>query len=78
LAEHAALVRTLVAGQPDLTLEELTQELAKRGIRVGRSSVDRFLRACGLTFKKNRSTLPNSSGRTSRPPARLGVLANRF
>ena len=44
LAEHEAVVRELVAARPDLTLDELTQALADRGIQVGRSSVNRFCR----------------------------------
>jgi putative transposase len=77
LAEHEATVRELVAARPDLTIDELHQALEERGIQVGRSSVDRFLRKCGLTFKKSRSMRPNSSARTLRPPAWLGVLGNR-
>ena len=76
LAEHEAVVRELVATQPDLTLDELTQALADRGIRVGRSSVNRFLQACGLTFKKSRCMPPSSNGRMSRPRARLGGVAS--
>lgn len=78
LAEHDGLVRALVAEQPDLTLDELKQELENRGIRVGRSSVNRFLLIHKLTFKKSRFTPPSSNGRTSRLHARTGVLANRF
>jgi transposase len=77
LAGHELLVRELVATRPDLTLDELHEELDDRGIHVGRSSVNRFLRACGLTLKKSRFMPPSSNGRTSRPRARLGVLANR-
>ena len=62
LAGHEALVRSLVAVQPDLTLDELTQELADRGIRVGRSSVNRFLQRCDLTLKKSRFMPPSSDG----------------
>lgn len=76
LAEHEALVRALVAGRPDMTLDELQQELGERGIRVGRSSVNRFLLACGLTLKKSRFMPPSSNGRMSRPRARLGVLSS--
>ena len=78
LAEHEAVVRELIAAQPDLTLDELTQALADRGIQVGRSSVNRFVQACGLTFKKSRFTRPSNSGRMSRPRARLGVLASHI
>lgn len=52
LAGHEALVGELVAARPDLTLDELHGELGNRGIHVGRSSVNRFLQACGLTLKK--------------------------
>jgi len=52
LAAHDALVRELVAARRDMTLDELTLELEDRGIHVGRSSVNRFLKACGLTLKK--------------------------
>ena len=78
LADHEAMVRELVAARPDLTIDELHQALGKHGIQVGRSSVNRFLQKCNLTFKKSRSTRPNSNGRTLRPPARLGVLGNRI
>jgi transposase len=63
LAQHDELVRELVAAQPDMTLDELTDELEDRGIRVGRSSVNRFLKALGLTHKKSRCMPPNSNGR---------------
>ena len=76
LAEHEAQVRALVAGRPDMTLDELQQELGERGIRVGRSSVNRFLLACGLTLKKSRFMPPSSNGRMSRLRARLGVLSS--
>ena len=78
LAEHEARVRELVAARPDLTIDELHQVLEERGIQVSRSSVNRFLRKCGLTFKKSRSMQLSSSGRTSPPRARLGVLGNRI
>jgi transposase len=62
LAEHEELVRELVAARPDMTLDELTDEFGDRGIRVGRSSVNRFLKALGLTLKKSRYTPPSSNG----------------
>lgn len=63
LAVHETLVRELVAARPDMTLDELTHELEDRGIHVGRSSVNRFLKACGLTLKKSRCMRPSSSDR---------------
>lgn len=78
LAAHEAVVRELVAAQPDMTLDELTQALGERGIHVGRSSVNRFLQACQLTRKKSRFMPPSSNGRMSRPHARIGVPASRI
>ncbi len=77
LADHEGLVRELVAARPDMTLDELHEELGRRGIRVGRSSIGRFLLAGGLTLKKRRFMPPNSNGRTSRPRGRFGAPANR-
>jgi transposase len=64
LTEHE--VRALVAERPDLTMEELRDTLARRGIHVGRSSVDRFLKARQLTLKKI------AASRRARPPGRGG------
>ena len=78
LAEHETMVRELVAAQPDQTLDELTWQLQDRGIQVSRSAVNRFLKACGLTFKKSRSMLPSSNVRTSLRRARPGGLRSRI
>jgi putative transposase len=77
LADHEAVVRVLVAERPDLTLEELRDALAEGGVRVGRSSVDRFLKACKLTLKKSRSAPPSRAARTWRWRARPGARASR-
>jgi len=76
LADHEALVRTLITERPDLTLEELQEALAQQGIRVGRSSVDRFLKARGMTLKKSRSVLPSRTERMWQPRAKPGGRAN--
>lgn len=78
LAEHETMVHELVAAQPDQTLDELTWQLQDRGIQVSRSAVNRFLKACGLTFKKSRSMLPSSNVRTSLRRARPGGLRSRI
>ncbi len=52
LAAHEDLVRQLVAEQPDITLAELEDRLAKKKIRVGKSSISRFLHHLKLPFKK--------------------------
>ena len=51
MAGHEALVRQLVAKQPDITLAELVTQLAKK-ITIGKSSVSRFLHHLKLSFKK--------------------------
>jgi transposase len=77
LADHEAVVRALVAEHPDLTLEELRDELARRGIPVSRSSVDRFLKARQLTLKKSRCVPPNRTDRMWQRRAQRGRPANR-
>ena len=52
LAAHEGRIRELVAEQPDITLAELRATLAKEKVTVGQSSIFRFLRHLGLTFKK--------------------------
>src|ERR1700682_3114993 len=64
LAAHEALVRQLVAGQPDITLAELVDRLAKKKITVGKSSIARFLHHLKLPFKKK------SAGGRAGPPGR--------
>lgn len=53
LSEHEDTVVALVKATPDATLDELTALLKKRKIAASRSSVNRFLAAIGLSFKKN-------------------------
>jgi transposase len=53
LAAHEDLVRKLVAEQPDITLAELEDRLAKKKITVAKSSISRFLHHLKLSFKKS-------------------------
>jgi transposase len=53
LADHEQKVRELVDAESDRTLLELREQLAVDGIEVSKSALDRFLRAAGLTYKKN-------------------------
>jgi transposase len=77
LAAHGGLVRRLLIEQPDVTLEELGRRLAAEGVQVGRSSIDRFLKAIGLTRKKRRSMRPSRTGRTSPRREPRGVPGRR-
>jgi transposase len=55
LAKHEDAVRKLVAERSDATLMELKAQLAKAGIKVSKSALDRFLKHLGLGYKKNRA-----------------------
>jgi transposase len=54
LTGHREAVLTLIAHQPDLTLEEIRGALIERhGITVGLGTVSRFLAAHNITLKKS-------------------------
>ena len=63
LEDHAQRLLTLVAEQPDLTLDEVVCAMHKRGIPGSRSAVWRFFARHKITFKKK--------------PARGGATASR-
>ena len=77
LAEHEALVHRLVKAQPDMILDELREALGREGVRVGRTSVWRYLSAIGLTLKKRRSMPASRTGRMSPPRGKPGGRARR-
>jgi transposase len=53
LEPHAAWLLELVAQEPDLTLAEIVQRLWQdRQVRTTDSSVDRFFKRHGMSFKK--------------------------
>src|SRR3954464_8235750 len=54
LSDHRDAVLTLIAHQPDLTLEEIRSALIERhGITVGQGTVSRFLKSHNITLKKS-------------------------
>ena len=54
LERHAAALKRLVEGTPDLTLAELQSELQRRlGVRAGLSTIHNALRRIGLRHKKS-------------------------
>lgn len=58
-------VERRIAAQPDLTIDELTAELAaEHGVKVHRSSVGRLLLRLGLSHKKKTYKRLNRSART--------------
>jgi transposase len=71
LADHADLVHALLAATPDVTITELQTRLAADGIAVSPSAISRFLKACGLTRKKDRPRRRAGAPRRRRRPGRL-------
>jgi transposase len=64
----------LIAHQPDATLAELRERLARdTGVSVTAWAIAKALRELGLSFKKRRSAPPSRAGRTSPTPARRGA-----
>jgi transposase len=55
-------LKQFVADHPDATLEQIKKDLA---LDASISTVDRWLRKLGLSFKKSPSTLPSRTERTS-------------
>jgi transposase len=72
LEPHAAWLLELVDQESDLTLAEIVERLgADRGVRTTDSSVDRFFKRHGVTFKKNSARRRAGSARRGRGTARL-------
>ena len=53
LEAHRAFIAARIRQTPHVTLHQLKDELAARGIKVGHNTVWLFLRREGLRFKKN-------------------------
>src|SRR5271156_5224174 len=70
LEPHTALVKDLVAEQPDSPLAELQFRLAKEKVNVNQSGISRFLHHINLTFKKKAYTRRNKIGPTLPRPVR--------
>lgn len=76
LAAHAELVDRLLASKRDITLDELRRGLLGEGVAIGRSSIDRYLKAQGLTRKKRQRTPPSRSAPTLPPRVPLGAKSS--
>ena len=55
LVEHADWLLALIAGQADLTLEEINERIGERGVSTSVSSLWRFFNGRGISFKKKAS-----------------------
>ena len=52
LEKHAEFLLALIAGKPDLTLDEIVVAMRKRRIAGSRSAMWRFFARCNISFKK--------------------------
>jgi transposase len=55
LTQERAFILERIEAEPDLTVEELRDELRARGVRVGYGTVWRFFAREDITFKKKRA-----------------------
>ncbi len=55
LAGHEAWLHAVMTTEPDITLSELRDRLAAKGIAISRQSINDTLHALGYRYKKNRA-----------------------
>jgi transposase len=72
LVDHADWLLSLIAGQADLTLEEIHERIGERGVSTSVSSLWRFFDGRGISFKKKR---PRERATAPRRRPRAGDLA---
>lgn len=65
IESHASVILSLVDEIPDITLAELRQRLAERGIAAGIATLWRFFRRRRITLKKSRRMRPSRTVPTS-------------
>ena len=78
LAGHEDWLREVMASEPDITLSELQDRAAARGITISRESINDTLHALGYRYKKNRArggTRTRRRGGQAPSMAQLAVLA---
>ncbi len=55
LAGHEGWLHEVMTAQPDITLSELRDRLAAKGVEISRQSINDTLHALGYRYKKNRA-----------------------
>ena len=78
LAGHEDWLHEEMASEPDITLGELRDRLAAKGIVISRQSINDTLRALGYRYKKNRArggTRTPRRGGQAPSLAQLAILA---
>ena len=77
LEPHEDFIVALMQEQPDIALHEMVDRLAEvRGLRVGKTTLWKFLNRHGWTYKKRPRTRQSSSGRTCSSAGRPGSTRN--
>ena len=71
LAPYEDKVKGLIAEHPDMTLEEIKEALAKDGIGVSKSAIDRYVKFLRISRKKNASRRRAAANRHSGSPGRM-------
>jgi len=72
--ERQAKLREWVTQKPDQTLDELRKRFGEElKVNVSKSTVDRWTKKLGLTFKKSLSMPPSRTGRMSKHNASGGT-----
>lgn len=77
LAGHSDKVRKMVEAEPSQTLAEMKAGLEAAKIIVSASALDRFLKASGLTYKKNAVRFGAKTQGRGRGEAKHGVKRRR-
>jgi transposase len=77
LHPHRSWLLGLVAGQPDLTLAEVQQRLAGRGVTVGLGSIWRFFAREGISFKKNAAAIRAGQARRRAQKSKLETASGK-
>ena len=62
---HAGLIAAALAAEPDITLTELKEQLARQGAHTSVTALWRYFRRHGITRKKRPPTPPNRTARIS-------------
>lgn len=65
LDPHRSFLLGLIEEAPDMTLKEMQERLAERGVAASTGTIWTFLDRAGLTFKKRPPMRRNRTGRTS-------------
>ena len=77
LVEHADWLLALIVGQADLTLEEIHERIGERGVSTSVSSLWRFFKGRGISFKKKPSRQRAASRRRRSGAAGLAAKSTR-